>query len=382
MITCYLFADYLDEEQGLCVCLDEQGKVTLPLEHRAIEAINTIQTTARTIIVISTRHSTLHRVELPLLSERKARLAIPFAIEEQLVQNVSELHFVFDRAHYHHNHYLVAVIDKHWLEKIIARLDALNIDFEKLTLDWFALSEHEVCMTNDALLVNDELFRGALSHELCELFLTKEHESLQGFVFNDSMIKRLPKEFSLQKEPAQTWVAQRLFAHGDGMNLCQGDFQHHTRSQASQIWYWACGIVLGSWMLLWVLTNLYHLHVYQKKINAQDAEIANIYHVFYPQDKRVISPEFRIRQRLKSGGVGSESFWPLLAKLAQSNALSALQIQQMRFQNKTLALTVTAQDFAALESVQSQLQQQGVHVTQTQASSTKQKILATLELYL
>lgn len=382
MAICYLFADHLDEEHGLCLCLDERGVVVMPLAHRTLEEIRAIQENMRMIVVLSAIHSTLHRVELPWLNDRKARAAIPYALEDQLAQNVSDLHFAFDRQHYRHNHYLVVVTDTHFLEKMIERLDALNIDFDTMTLDWFALNDQEGCLTDNALLVCDESFKGALGIELVPLFLNANHESLTLLKCRDSAQIEHTDRFNALDETSYHWIAGRLFLK-EGINLCQGALRHDTRTESTQFWYWASGVLVGLWLLSWVCINAYHLHVLKTQTAKLDEEIATIYHEFYPNDKHVVSPEFRVRQLLHSDSMGqNEAFWPLLEKLSHTLNPSEFTIIQMRFQNKVLSLTLTASDFAALEGLELQLQKKGVKVTQLEASSSTHKVLATLELSL
>ncbi|AHE66506.1 hypothetical protein Loa_00947 [Legionella oakridgensis ATCC 33761 = DSM 21215] len=69
-------------------------------------------------------------------------------------------------------------------------------------------------------------------------------------------------------------------------------------------------------------------------------------------------------------------------KLAHAFSSGQFVIEQLRFQNQVLSVTLLSKDFAALEHLQRRLQQTKVKVSQTQASSHEQQVLATLELRL
>ncbi len=378
VLTCYLFAETLDEENGLSICLDLRGGVYAPLAQRSIAEIQALQVNAKTVVVISAQHAALHMLELPWLNEKKARAAIPYALEEYLAQPVQELHFAFDRAHYRHNHYLVVVIDQAWLRKIIQRLEVLELDFSEITLDWFALPQQASCCFDDVMLVNNAAFKGALNAEWFACYQPPEQAEGVHYTFVNSPVDSGLQSTKLD-EPAQTWIAKQLQLKA-GINLCQAEFAHSTRTETSKQWHVASLVLLGLWLLAWVVVGGYQLRQLTRQLRVLDAEIVTIYHDFYPRDKQVISPEFRIRQKLGTGQ--ADYFWPLYQKLIQISHSANVTITQWRFQANMLSLTLTAPDFSVLDQFQENLQQVGMHVTQAHASSEQQAVLATLELRL
>jgi general secretion pathway protein L len=380
MTTFFLFTDHLDEEQALCLSLDDQGKVSIPLAIRPLAEVRAIQMNARTIIVLPTEISSLHLINLPWLGERKAREAIPFALEEHLAQSVTTLHFAFDRDHYSGNHYLIAVIDKQVLTNLMTKLDALDLDFDEMTLDWFALLEQEACITNRALLVRDDAFKGALSAEFAAMYLKDKEKGTQVLRFTDSLPPFKSKKFMSLDTSFHTWVAQRLFT-SKHINLCQGEFQRDNRQKTSSYWYRMSGMVAAVLIVSMVLFKVLHVHVLNEQIAAVDKKIAVIYRQFFPQASQIISPRFRIAQLLK-GGNGDSTLWLLLDKLTRAIGRDQTTIQQFRFPGRVLAVTLLSRNFAELEALQSRLQKEHVKVSQAQASSHEKEVMATLELSL
>jgi general secretion pathway protein L len=76
----------------------------------------------------------------------------------------------------------------------------------------------------------------------------------------------------------------------------------------------------------------------------------------------------------------SVNFLAILNKLAQGIKDSNVTIEQFRFQNKTLIITVVCADFATLEKLEDRLKQLQLNVAQTQAANRDQQVVATLEL--
>lgn len=386
MRTCFLFAGHLTVESCLALSLDEQGQIDAPLETRTVEAIQVLQANARTVVVLPTEHSSLHRVELPWLSASKARAALTYALEEYVAQSVTTLHVAFDQQHYQNQHYLVAVIDKAFLKDLMTRLDEASLSFDTIVLDWFALQENEAFVSETSLLVRDDAFKGALSTVPVEMYLASRTRQTTIFLFDDSApaLKSIMTsvDSATQCEGSlYTWIAQRLFKVR-ALNLCQGELQHNTQQHNPVRWYQVIAALAALWLVSFIAINGIMSYQLTKKIAVLDQKIAVIYREFFPEARQVISPEFRVKQLLKKGNSSQEhTLWQLLNVLA-SIKTNDITMEQFRYQNQVLSVNLLARDFAVLEGLQLHLQQAGVKVTQTNASSHEQQVAATLELRL
>lgn len=382
MSVCFLFSQGMEENQCLSMCLNQEGEIEAPLMSRTFDEIKRLQSKAKTIVVIPTDWCSLLKVELPLLSDKKARVAIPFALEDQLAQPVSDLHFSFDKQHYQEGHYLVAVMDKARLVALMSQYSNSGLSIDAMTFDWFALYEQEACVTERSLLVNDSFFQGALLGDLASLYQKNPEVKTPVVLFKDSL-PLFRKKGAVLEESSFAWIASRL-VHAKMMNICQGEFQLKNHQNKIQRWYVASGILALCLVLNSFFMNLLSLHKFNSKIADIDKKIAVIYHQFFPQAAQVISPKFRIEQWLKenAAGQGSSVLWVLLEKLGDAFQEKHERLQQIRFQPPILSLTLVTENFAALEAFEQRLQQAGVKVTQTQATSHEKEIVATLELSL
>ncbi len=381
MATCILFAEQLDDEQCLSIVFDQNDQVIEPLAKRPLSEIRALQSGARTIVVLPSVCSSFHRLDLPWLSERKSMEAIPYALEEELAQSVSTLHFSFERQYYQNNQYLVVVTDKQYLVDVMAKLDQLSIDFQVLTLDWFALKENEACVTEDGLLVYDKTFIGALPRELATEYLERNDKNSEIFYFNNSMSSLKQERWTTIDDSSFSWIAARLLK-GNMMNLCQGDLLHDNSQKSVRKWYYIACAMFGVLIVSVLLCKGISLYMLNREISALDKKIAVIYREFFPESKTVISPKFRIEQLLKSN-LGNENealLWILLSKLGKVDDVKKVTIEQFRFQGKVLSVTLAAPDFSTLEHLELSLQKAHVKVTQQQASSQEHQVIATLEL--
>lgn len=378
MDMCFLFTKTLDEQGCYCFRLNQEGLIVEPPQHRSFADIKILQNHCKTMIVETSLNASILDLELPWLPERKARTAIPYALEDRLAQPVEELHFAFDKLRYQNNQYTIAVISKLRIHVIINILDSHQIDFDMLTLDWFALSPQELCVTDNTLLVYMNELKGALSPELISAFKTT-HPNETPLLFADSCIEAYQKSAD-HNELSTIWIAKRLLQIKP-LNLLQGEMQHSEKTNWIKKGYQLSGILCITWIILILCVNTIHLYQINKKNDEIDKQIAVIYHQFFPEAKQVISPKFRISQLLSSKGSDSQSqFWFILNQFSKVMKNSGLTVQQLRYHNKTVKITLTSPDFISLEKIENNLKSLNINVKQTQASSKDQQVIATLEL--
>jgi len=383
--TCFLFlepTEIAQIEQLWAVRLDDAGEVDLPLASYTFEEIKSMQVGSQTVVVLPASVASLHRLELPKLSSRKAREAIPYALEEELAEPVTELHVAFNRDTQGDGQYRIVVINRLRLRAWMNEFEALELAFDAITLDWFAVHPGEVCATATDLLVHQDAVIGALSPLLATQYLKAHPEAMTGFTFDDSEVSLQQLELAAHEGSYRLFVAKRLL-DGDYINLCQGSFQRSAHGKGGGLWYGVCALLIGAWFVSVLGMNAVALHRLHTKQDVLDAQIAKHYHVFFPEAKQVISPRFRIERLLsQTSAAPHDSFWMLFDALANVVVSNPLEIEQLRFRDQTLWVNVVARDFALLEAFEQQLKKAKVGVKQTQARTRDNQVTATLELRL
>lgn len=382
MATSFLFVEHSDETGGLCLRLEREGEVGAPLAHRTYADLLSMQEGSRLVVVVSAVHCGLHEVELPWLSDRKARLAIPFALEEHLVQPLPSLHFAFDSAHHQQNRYLVAVIDKAYLVDLISRLDDAGIAFDEITVDWFALRSGENAITPTTVLANVEAFKGALSGDLATRYLETLSEADPVLSFTDSLTNWIQPTYASIDDSFFVWAAKRLQCAAR-LNLCQGELARAQHQDGfNRHWALVCAALAGGWFCLVLLVNAINVIRLNHQLAGVDADIAVLYRQFFPEATQVISPKFRISQLLKAGHTSQDAalLWRLLDAFEKAMVAGEVTVEQLEYKNKQLAVTLKGRDFGALDGLAERLKKAHVKVSQTQAVSHESHVTATLEL--
>lgn len=374
----FLFTKHLNHEGCFCLKLNADGSLSAPPAQRNFAQIKALQQECDTLIIETSANASLLSLELPWLPERKARVAIPYALEDKLAQSVEDLHFAFDKARYQNKRYLIAAISKQRIRYISQLLTENAIEFTAITLDWFAMEPEELCVSESTLLSNTEDFKGALSGELAETYI-KNYPTHQPLLFADSQIK-LDSDLAKSQETSYVWIAQRILK-SKLMNLCQGEMQHGSKSEWIKKGYQLASVLFCLWLASLILVNAINLHFLNKKTTKIDEQIAVIYHEFFPDAKQVLSPKFRISQLLKNNNNEEQArFWFLLNQFSKVIDSDQFTLEQLHYQNKTLSATLISADFASLEQLENQLKKLHLNVKQTQASTHEQQVVATLEL--
>ena len=395
MSICFLFIQSDTLDTFLTVRVDMQGQIEQPLKSRTIEEIRMLQDNARTIIVFPAHWAGLYKVELPLLSERKAREAIPFALEDHLAQSLNQVHFAFDKAHYREGKYEVVVIAKQIMTHWMQQLSDLGIAYDQITIDWFALETGEACVDTDTVLVNAVSFQGALSLDVWDHNAQAWAQELHWLVFPESRALQERSQVSQHQHSIYLWFAERL-CKAKIVNLCQGEFQHATTKTTVMRKYQLAGILALAWLISFIGIHVGLYTYINHQSQTLDQQIAQSYRVFFPGAQQIISPKARITQLLKqSQSGGNTSLWSLMESF--SLALSEVkpttgdknhvakgipQIESMHYQNPILTVLFLCDNFSALEQIESFLQKRHVQVKQISAATEADKVMAKLELSL
>lgn len=364
----------------LCLCLDATGEVSVPLAHRSFDEIKTWQDISSTVVVVSALHASVHDVELPWVSERKARAALPFMLEDGLAQPISQLHIAFERIHGVRGHYWVVAIDAAWFADMMQRLTDKGVVFDKLTLDWFALRPNEACWMPSSLLVHHAELKGALSDTLARSFLLKPPHDLSLHVFDGALDSTTSCHVIQEQGSALVWIAQRLL-QTPSLSLCQGSFRHVSRQAWRLPWRTVCAAMFSCWLLSFFVVKGWQLHEIHQQSKHLYPQMMAMYHGLFPEDRTQPPSRLRVMQWLHAHGRDQDvAFWTLMQRLTMAFRSGTISLQTLHYQAQSLTMTLRCQDFATLEAFQTRLLQSGLQVQPGEAATHGQSVVATLVL--
>jgi len=155
--------------------LDEEGVPITRGAEASLEQISSFTQNANVIVLLPLEQMFLTSVNTRARKQKHLLKAIPFALEDELADDVDSLHFALGQR-YGENDFPVAVIDKHMLDAVLGQLSEVGIYPDLLTADVFGLPFREdtwtILIENDRALVRTAKYQGFTIdiHNLQQMF--------------------------------------------------------------------------------------------------------------------------------------------------------------------------------------------------------------------
>ena len=349
------------------------------------------------IVVLPGEQVTFYTTKIPGNNRQRVRQALPYTLEDNLIDDVENLHFSIADVVTDEN-YQVAVINKPYFITIINELKLANINPLMITADYMLLADNNVVFdsgqrvlfnsskmkftANLASVVNqhDVYFEKANSLSLIQNKKQATEESELEKCLSTNIIK---KEFCEGDE--QTCLV-KFGKYENGINFLQGQFRKQRNwTQTRKKW-----LPIAALFLVWLclqggmfLVDYINLTAQNKKLNN---EIVKIYKNTFPDSRRVIDARAQMKQQLaslkKRKGQQGRGFTEMLstssAVLAQ---FKELKIKSLRYYDGQINLELQLASLQDLDKLKKQLKEEkGYQVDIQNASAEKEFVTARLQI--
>lgn len=325
------------------------------------------------------------KVEAPTRNRKHLEKAVPFLLEEQVIEAVESQHFAlggFDA-----NDFLtVNVVSKKYLNDLLSRLSEAGVELDEVYADaaslpvfddsWSMLDSEPALIRQDAdtfwsapkNMVND-----LLAWNLNELIEEEQSitQAIRVFSTNESTnnIQSVPG-LAVQPMPIDdelTWLASQDL--GNSINLLQQEFASTKKSNSDNS-QWKLPLIAASFLflaaLVYLVSDLFILNseknTYQQQALAEVQKLSPSASENNLQSK--ITEIGRLYTKATSGSGNVDSFMSLLNKAYIEVNPQELRLEQLDFNAKqgALNLDVRAQSYQQLTSTQQRLEQSGLKV--------------------
>lgn len=362
--------------QASWILLNESNKIIESVERGELEKLS-VPKDYDVIVVVPAEDVLLTHAQLPKMSRQRLLQALPFALEEQLIDDVSELHFAV--GDYQEDGTVpVAVVSQQKMTAWLSLFAQFGIAPRAFIPDIFALDYMPNSWTintyNQFCVVRTGKFSGFACEQdnletLLQLKLAEEAESN-----SINLIRSQHSEIEMLERIAQEFPTLAF------INLLQGGF--HPKPQTSKtrkIWLNACylGIILIALIFVRDLVSYIILHRQTTKI---ETAINKIYRANFPQATAVVAPRDRMTQKLKTlaGAASSNNFLGLISTVGKSLPQGQVRIVNLDFREKQMTLEISAASFENVDTFMKALTQQGLSVKQQNAAEAGDQVKATL----
>lgn len=357
---------------------------------------------AQVIVTIPSEHVLLLDVTVPGRNRQRLHNAVPYAVEDQLIDDVDGLHFALSPQAIN-NQYTVAVIDR---EKFIAwqkLLEDAGLHPHVMLPDALSLAHKEqnwtVLDTGEKQFVCAERYHGFVAYK--ESIQTLLAVSLREAKQKPHLIEvKVPLKGgadwpeSIEDTPVVTKEYEQeptvlLACDYDALtsiNLLQGEFSRRENiSKHFRPWYGVAAL-LAVWLVWQGGLNVFQYYQLTAQNKAMKKQIEQVYRKTFPGSRRVVNASLQMKQKLKAlrkqSGKSTTTMSEMLA-VAAPILMSAqgLKINNLRYQDGKMDLELELKDLQSLDKLKEKLaQRQDWKVEIQSASSRKDKVESRLQI--
>lgn len=372
--------------------IDEAGAPTTMKQRGPLNLAAAVARNARVVVLASAAQILLAEPELPPGSGVKLARAVPFALEEQLTEDIDQLFFALGRRTAG-GRTPVAVVSRSVLQGWITELSGAGIEPSAIYPDISLIPENpgqtvlwleksrlavrrpgsppfavELTPVSEALVVagviSDPLEQASESKvlESAILYVTRADWARVQDEFEALAGRFATLKVQLLSEGPLPWLARTL-GSTDAVNLLQGEFARTTDYGVRWRQWRTAALLAGAFLAAHVAAGALQIHQANHETAALDTQIAQLFSQVMPaetmQDPRR-QMESRL-ERIRRSGAGPEYFLRTLQALSGAvTATPKTNIDTLSYREQALDMKVTAPSVAALSQLSQLVSKQGL----------------------
>jgi general secretion pathway protein L len=371
------------QEETEWLTLDETGAPTPARQRGSLSLAAAVWRTGRVVVLAPATQILLAEPELPPGSGTKLARAVPFALEEQLTEDVDLLSFAIGRRR-GNGGTPVSAVSRSVLQGWIAELTAAGLDPQAIYPDISLVPENPgqtvLWLEKERLAVRRP---GALPFAV-ELSPVKEALVVAGVIADplESTAEPKPKESAILYVTREDWVRVQgdfedlledfaslkvqLLADGplpwlarglgnpDAINLLQGEFSQTTDYGARwRQWRMAAALAVAL-LVIHLAAQALQIRSAKHESAALDGEISQVFSSAMPGDA-LRDPRRQMQSKLekiRKSGAGPQYFLRTLQTMSGALAVTPkTTISALSYRDDSLDMTVSAPSLAALSQL-------------------------------
>ncbi len=396
-VIIYLHAT--DTTQASWVVLNEQGELREAVSRGHLVDLSVEVKQWDSYVLVPAQDIFITKIAMPKLNRYQLMQALPFALEEQLIEDVSRLHFA--TGHPAEGQLPIAVVAKEKLDHWLAHLKQWDINPNAMFSTLFAVSEQtsgwamlqdEDCLVRMATYQGFHCATDALL-QLIELAKKENNVPSDPIPIHVTSIAETPIPlpntesviFNVTQMSVTAWLSNTIhsLSLSSAINLLQGDYQAKRKTSSTKKIWKVIGVVLLCWVGLMLFGNMISFFMLHRKTQEVDQAIYAIYKANFPESRSLVAPRQRMEKKLKEmeQQTNRNQFLFLLASVANEmkpGSTSSVHLLAMDFRENQLNLTISAATFDELDDLVQRLINQGLLVKQQNAVAIGSQVRATL----
>ncbi|GLO59565.1 type II secretion system protein L [Vibrio sp. MACH09] len=322
-----------------------------------------------TVLLLDSRDVIVTEVDIPSGASRQFENMLPYLLEENIAQDVEELHFtILNRTS---SHAYVAGVDKEYLTTCLSDFKQAGLTVKKVIPDLFAMpllpDGVSALQMGNTWLFRQNQFSGVaveqqwLTHFLHSLQSQSEDKpvTVTSYTPYEHDVTRVSHVHWKAAEPELVMALLSQGAIFSSINLLTGTFKSQS-SLFKQLKVWRkAAIAAGLFVAVIVAQNVIQLQQFEAQASAYRAESERVFRTVFPDKRKIPTISYLKRQmndevaRL-SGGTTGDSVLDWLSSLPSAlEKYPSVEIENIRYDAKRgeVRLQTVMKDFQTFEQV-------------------------------
>ncbi len=325
----------------------------------------------KTILYVPGELVTSTTANIPSQQRQKIVQMAPYALEEQLIEDVDKLHFAISRKSGPHGYSVLVVahqLMQQWMEVFQnagIKLDAIFPDYLGIPLvdNKPTVFYHQ----NKAYIRHDQSTGQVISDGLIK------HSKIDIDAFEQLSIDETAEqseEVTLFTTQSQMWL--KGLDDLPAFNLLQGQYSKSEQiGRHFMVWRYAAALVLVWLTILFTVDYIEYQRLTSEDQYLQE-QIISVYKDAFPQAKRIVNPRVQMEQYLKkltSPASDVDFNQLLLDSAAVIKKVKNVEFKSIRYKRKRLEVELSLNSLAELDQIKQQLTSNGLNMSIQSANS-------------
>ena len=328
-------------------------------------------------------------VEVPAMSSAELQQAVPNILEEELAEDISELHFIIGEADAH-NRRTVAVMRLSIWQQLLSELDQADCHANFITADFLALpweaQSWSIYVDSESALVKCSDDRGFscdpnLLNTLINQTLSEQEAPEQVTVYAPANTE-LPQLDIASAKNSQTTNFENLISppviEKSAFNFLQRQRRKKSQTTERSYWYW-CGVSFACFIAILFLGQVALYINFKATSRSLNQQLLSTYQRVIPGIQSLDQPKFRTEEILKQYELAPNPLMVMLQRIGQVKDKNPLiQVITLSYSNNKLTLTISATSNDSLNQFNQQLTANNLKIISNQTNNTDKNISETI----
>jgi general secretion pathway protein L len=344
----------------------------------------------RVVVLVSGAAGLLTRVSIPVRGRQRLLRAVPYALEEQLSEEVDNLHFAVGTTQ-EDGAWPVAVFSKQFMDSLTADFLEAGLDVQQVIPEILALpnngEETSVLVENDVALVRTGKSSGfAVDSDNLGIMLAarmKDEEAglqpLHLFVSKDELRPDMAEYVGETLVEPFAGDPLNVFARGlenGSINLLQGAYSRSGDwATLLRPWRATAALLLAGIILSNVVMGIDYFRL-SRESEQLHAQIEKTFREALPEIQRIVNPRIQMQQRLDALQRRQGTGGGFLSLLGQSGSvlkgMQGVQVSGATFRAGRLDVDLTVSNLQLLDELKQALMKSGRLSVEIQSATTGQ----------